>query len=261
MNPEKEIINWWLHKKGFFTMNSIRVAHNKEVDTFAICLEDGNLKDVMHIETQVSITPSENLKAEDYEAKFFDKGVVEKVNDLIEHFVGASKPYRKVLVLGLAREPKGKGIEVISFESILAEVILHLDKQNYRNSVVRTMQIVKYILMANPQLLASLLSDTGDQKILKQQAKERFVQELFSADNLKRIMGKEGQEEMLVSLLQESTLTKPERLADALLTRVLTSRTRKKFIRILLEHKEAQAVAKQMKMPKGMRSLQSFVKD
>ncbi|MFH1408867.1 MAG: hypothetical protein ABIH34_03095 [Nanoarchaeota archaeon] len=261
MNPEKEILNWWLHSKGFFTMNSIRVARNKEVDTFAIRLDDGKLKEAIHIETAISITGGDTFSQKDYESKFHDAAVTAKVKELIEDFVGEREEYKRILVLGKTRtRPQLKSIEILDFEQVLADVLLHLDKQNYRNTVIRTLQIHKYILMANPDILAVLLKDSGNQKILKTRTRERFLSALFAEQKTQRIMGKEIHEDAMVSMLKTSSLTKPERLADALLTKVLTPRTRRRFIQILLEHKESKSIAKQIMKPKGVKTLQFFLK-
>ncbi|MBU0980889.1 MAG: hypothetical protein KJ709_08865 [Nanoarchaeota archaeon] len=262
MNPEKEIMNWWLNKKGFFVMNSVKVSGNKEVDIFAIRLADGRLVEAIHIETAVSVTQTDSFSSKDYEAKFKDKAVTTKVTELIEQFVGKSEPYKRMLILGLTRKkPELEGIEINYFEDILADVIHKLDKQFYRSSVVRSLQLIKYVLLSNPKLLATLIRHSGSQKILKQKTRESFVKELFSQSKVKRILGKEAFEGLLISLLKESTLTKPEHLVDALVTEVLTPRTRKRFIKLLLEHKDTKPIAKEILKPKGIRSLKYFLKN
>ena len=41
MNPDREIVNWWLNKRGFFTINNIKASKNREIDILAVKTKDG----------------------------------------------------------------------------------------------------------------------------------------------------------------------------------------------------------------------------
>ena len=61
MNPEKEIVNYWLHKNGFFTINSIKAGKNKEIDILAVKIKDASLERFQQIELSTSISKASNI--------------------------------------------------------------------------------------------------------------------------------------------------------------------------------------------------------
>ena len=51
------MLNFWLNKKGFFTINNIKVA-NRDLGIIALKFEKGSVKQVAHYEIVCSITNS-----------------------------------------------------------------------------------------------------------------------------------------------------------------------------------------------------------
>ena len=89
MNPEKEIVNLWLNKKGFFTINDINAGKNKVIDIIAIKLANGKLERVEHVEVNCSISSTiVDKDINEYIRKFEDKTVIKKVKQVVKEFVG-----------------------------------------------------------------------------------------------------------------------------------------------------------------------------
>ncbi len=261
MSQEKEIVNLWLNKKGFFTINDINAGKNKVIDLIAIKLKNGKLERVEHIEVNCSISSTlVDKDINEYIKKFEDKTVIKKVKQVIKDFVGTAFNYEKTLILTSHRNINLKGINVLKFDDILYEVIDDIDKQNYRNTTVRTIQLIKYLLIANPDNLAELLKKETGNKVLTQGTREIFIKRLLEQDDVKRILEKESNEKIIVDIVKESSLKRPERLAKTLEQDILTNRTRKRFLKSFLEQEKIAKVSKTLLKPKKQRPLQYFFK-
>lgn len=261
MNPEKEIVNLWLNKKGFFTINDINAGKNKVIDLIAIKLTNGKLERVEHIEVNCSISSTlVDKDINEYIKKFEDKTVIKKVKQVVKEFVGTEFSYEKTLVLTSHRNINLKGINVLKFDDILYDVIDNIDKQNYRNTTVRTIQLIKYLLISNPNNLAELLKKETGNKVLNQGTREIFIRELLKQDDVKRILEKESNEKIIVDIVKESSLKRPERLAKALEQDILTNRTRNRFLKSLLVQEKIAKASKTILKPKKQKPLQYFFK-
>jgi len=256
MNPEKEIVNWWLNKKGFFTINSIKVAKNKEIDILAIKLKDGKAEKIVHFETYCSISSVDNLSPKQYLEKFENKLVVNKVKSIIKKHIHADKGYEKALVLGATAKledfKKLKGINIRLFDDILTDVFLNLNKQNYRNEIIRTLQLVKFLGVSNPKELARIIEDKGKNKTMKMNTREDFLSYILKQEEVKRVLSKERFEKDLTEILKHSSLTRPEKFAKALIDTIMTTRTRNRFVKAMLEHKGIATIAKKEKKEKPL---------
>ena len=262
MNPEKEIVNLWLNKKGFFTINDINAGKNKVIDIIAIKLANGKLERVEHVEVNCSISSTiVDKDIDEYVKKFEDKTVIKKVKQVIKDFVGTDFSYEKTLVLTSNRSINLKGINVLKFDDIIYEVTDNIDMQNYRNTTLRTIQLIKYLLIANPANLAELLKKETGNKILNQGTREMFITELLKQDDVKRILEKESNEKIIVDIVKESSLKRPERLAKALEHDILTNRTRSRFLKSLLLQEKIAKVSKTLLKPKKQKPLQYFFKN
>ncbi|MBU1205019.1 MAG: hypothetical protein KJ968_03735 [Nanoarchaeota archaeon] len=261
MNPEKEIVNLWLNKKGFFTINDINAGKNKVIDLIAIKLTNGKLERVEHIEVNCSISSTlVDKDINEYIKKFEDKTVIKKVKQVIKDFVGTDFNYEKTLILTSHKNINLKGINVLKFDDILYDVIDNIDKQNYRNTTVRIIQLIKYLLISNPNNLAELLKKETGNKVLNQGTREIFIRELLKQDDVKRILEKESNEKIIVDIVKESSLKRPERLAKALEQDILTNRTRNRFLKSLLVQEKIAKASKTILKPKKQKSLQYFFK-
>lgn len=230
MNPDKEIVNWWLNKKGFFTLSSIKVDKNRVIDIIAIKLSDAKVARVMHIEISSSISYGE-IEKRNYMQKFVDKSIVAKVKEIVKEYVGANINYEKVLIIGQSKLANLENITVFNFSDILAEVFKELDKQNYPNPVIRTMQLIKYQLMADPKSMAEMINEQGDNQTFSQNTRDEFFKELMKHKTTKKILSKSQSEEDLIEIIKNSTINRPERLAKIIEEQVLGKKSRKKFLK------------------------------
>jgi hypothetical protein len=150
LDPAEEIVELWLHSKGYFTRNGVMVGHkNLEIDFLAV---DSTGSKRLHVESTVSVNPfgplrpwgpakysklpfEERVKLY-YQKKFVglvDEKTRELQNDAIERKVKEvfeGKPYEKWLVLGEQEEGNEKirnafrryGVEVHYMENLLEEI-------------------------------------------------------------------------------------------------------------------------------------------
>ena len=56
MSAEKDIVNFWYNKKGFFTINNLKTSSNKDVGILALKLDNDGVNGVFHIQVSCSIT-------------------------------------------------------------------------------------------------------------------------------------------------------------------------------------------------------------
>jgi len=256
MNPEKEVVNWWLNKQGYFTVNSIKVAKNKEINILAIKLANGKLEKIVHVETACSISSVDNLSPTEHLSKFNDPLVLNKIKNIINKYVNKGAKHEKALVLGITSKldefKKLQGIRIYLFKDILSDVLITLNKQNYRNEIIRTLQLVKYITLANPEKLAELIGDEEKNKTLKLNTREELLDYLLNQKEVIRVLSKKRFEKHLGEILKHSSLTRPEKLAHVLIDSIMSTRTRNRFIKALLEHKDIKPIVKKSKRQKPL---------
>lgn len=249
MDPDKEIINWWLNKKGFFTLSGIKVDKNRVIDVIAIKLTDGKAARVMHIETAVSISSIDSAKIKAYVERFDDKSVSSKVRETIKEYIGAESKYEKVFIVGQdLKSIDMKGITVFSFNDILFEIIKSLDKQNYFNPVIRTLQLLKYQCLSDPKKLSELVNFQGDSQIFSGLSRDQFMKELFRHKSTRKSISKPEMEEELIEALKLSSINRPERLAKILQEKVLGSKSKKRFQKLIAPEQREEALNKDQKL-------------
>lgn len=236
MSPEKDIVNLWLNRQGFFTVSDIN-ANNRVVDIIAI--RQKNQPTVQHVELHCSVSSpavvvSEKEKA-DLLRKFNDANVAAAVERTIRSYLGHDAEYEKVLVT--TAQVSLPGITVLRFQEVVREVVSQLDRQNYRSPIIRALQLVKFVLMANPATIASLVTKEDSNKPLTYHNKEQLLKQLLQQEVALKLFGKKGNEQLIINILKNSTLRQPERLAAALES-ILTKRTATKFLNVLLQQKE-----------------------
>lgn len=242
LSAEKEIINYWLNLQNFFTISNVKVK-NKDIGILALKFDKEVVKEALHLEISCSISGNMETGLESInkfvDDKFFDNVIRKKIDSYTK-----SAKLKNMLVLGTLPKSrkkeiinafKKKEIEVIEFEDIISSVIMNLDTQYYRNDVIRTLQLLKYLLLSNPQKLAGLISSKSD--ILNTNTRGKFLNELLKLELIQKEFTKTD-EEQIVSVLKYSTLRKPEKLAELLEKDVLNRRTRKPFLNSLLEQEK-----------------------
>ncbi len=251
MGPEKEIVELWLNRKGFFTIKDIN-AGNRVIDLLAI-KQDSPPK-IAHVEVSCYVSGSAAAKPAELLKKFDSGSATKTIRKTIKEHTGSEAEYEKFLVTNVPCL-KLEGINVIGFDKVLFELVTEIDRQYYSNSVTRTLQLVKFILLSNPSYAAKLIGKEHDFNALTHQAREQFIRDLFEQDVAKKIFSKKSSEPLLIGLLKSSTLKSPESLAAAL-DKVLTKRTATRFLNTLLKQKGIrQAVKSEIKD----RTLQQFV--
>lgn len=247
MNSEKEIVMRWLNKKGFFTVTGIP-AGKREIDIIA---KRGS--QIWHVEILSSITSADNVPMPEIRQRFESK----QVESTILKMLGQN--YTKVLVVGktsnLDRYKKIEGVQAYNLSEVLYEFISEIGTHNYKDSATRTAQLIKFLLISEPKMLAKLLEK--EKKILNLNTRETFLKELMAQHETKRILSKRSFEPELVKIIKNSTLNRPEKLADVIEQRVLNSRTRKKFIETLMKSQGIKREIKQT-MKKDQKTLDFF---
>ena len=187
MNAEREIVELWLNKLGFFTMKNINAGKNV-ISLIAIKTKNKGVERAAHIEVACSI--SNNLSMQDYLKKFNDKNVESKVKSVLKKFVGKDVNYEKILVTTAKR--KFKEVQTIDFQDVLRNVIKNLDKQKYNDSTIRTLQLLKFIYLKrnksykdipNSKKKEIFISSLGDKRFQRE-----FINSIYAEDIIKKYL-------------------------------------------------------------------------
>ncbi|MCH8003433.1 MAG: hypothetical protein IH934_02280 [Nanoarchaeota archaeon] len=260
MSAEKEVVDFWLNRRGYFTVNNLK-SGNKDIGILALKFDKGVLNHIMHVEINCSIT---GFNEQNYA---IDKIIDEKFDD--KNIAVAIKKYTKdmskdvgienVVVLNslpkdkdeIIRKLEKNGIIMMEFEDILSDVMKELKTEYFKNDVIRTMQITKFLLMQNPKKFVDVLYNT-----LSHSKKREFLTELLNRDDVIKEF-KKTNEERLALILKESAI-KPEKLAEILENDVLNRRTRKPFVESLMAQKKIGKVYKKELEVKKEKPLNKF---
>ena len=246
MSAEKEVVNFWLNRKGYFTVNNFK-SGNKDVGILALKFYKGTLTNIMHVEVSCSITGFNE------QSNIIDRVIDEKFNDgniaaaIKKHTKDMSKDIKTENVVVLNSLPKDRdeitkklekdGIIMFEFEDILSDVMKELKTEYFKNDIVRTMQITKFLLMSNPKKFVDVLYST-----LSPAKRREFLAELLSRDEVIKEFRKTNEERL--ALILKQAMIKPERLAEMLERDVLNRRTRKPFIDSLMQQEKIGRVYK-----------------
>ena len=229
MSAEKEIVNYWYNRNGYFTVSNIKAA-NKDLGIIAL----KPTGEAVHAQTMCSITGIDakdllNSAQKISEEKFFD----DSIQSEIRKFSSVNPHIKKVLVVSFIPKSRVKDIkneflrmdiEIVEFESILFDVIEKIDTQYYKNDVLRTLQFTKFLLLANPEKTASLLVND----VFTPNSRKEFLSSMLNNEEIIKEFRKTNSER-LGAILKSSSL-KADELADVHGMGVLNSKTRKKFM-------------------------------
>jgi len=260
LSAEKEVVNFWLNRKGYFTVNNLK-SGNKDIGILALKFDKGTLTHIMHVEINCSITGfNEQNHAVDriIDEKFDDKNITVAIKKYTKD-MSKDVEIENVAVLnslpknkdGIVRKLEKNGIIMVEFEDIISDVMKELKTEYFKNDVIRTMQITKFLLMSNPKKFVDVLYNT-----LSQGKRKEFLAELLDRDDVIREF-RQTNEERLALILKESMI-KPEKLAQILENDVLNRRTRKPFITSLMEQKKIGKVYKKELQVKKEKPLSKF---
>ena len=260
MSAEKEVVNFWLNRKGYFTVNNLK-SGNKDVGILALKFDNGSLTHIMHVEVSCSIT---GFNEQSYvmdnliDEKFDDKSLIDAIKGYTKD-MGRDAKIEDVIVLnslprdkeGVIRKLEKKGIAMVEFEDILSDVMKELKTEYFKNDIIRSLQIVKFLLISNPKKFVDVLYSN-----LSQSKRKEFLAELLSRDDIIKEFKKTNEERL--ALILKQAMIKPERLAEILEKDVLNRRTRKPFIESLIEQKKTGKVYKKAIEAKKEKPLSRF---
>lgn len=251
MSAEKEMLNFWLNKRGFFTINNIKYS-NRDLGIVALKFEKEGIKEVNHYEVLCSITNSMQDSVDKIVEEKFSNKNVQKIIKKYSNNISNSEPKKYIVLSNLSSNKesiiekfKEKNVEVIEFENILADVIKDIDRQYYKNDIIRSLQLIKYLLMTNPKNIVDVLVNN----VLSQNERKEFMKELLEKDSIIKEFRKTN-EERLAEILKYSTLKDPQKLAKLLENNVLNRKTRKPFLSSLLEQRKIKKLYKNEFAPK-----------
>lgn len=235
MSAEREIVNLWLNRRGFFTIAGINTG-SRVVDFVAIRHAQGTTE-IMHVEVSCSISANALFEKDRAELKklFYDPSIVKAVESSISNFLGENHSYQNVLVTNF-QGIEIDGVRVIKFEDVFFDFLSELDKQRYYSQTIRGLQLAKFLLMSDPDKMSALLNQQTSYRPMTSSNKESLIKELLKQDVGKRVFRKPGNEQILVELLRQSSLSNPERLANAM-EEVLTKRGGSRFLNLLMKKK------------------------
>jgi len=259
LSAEKEVVNFWLNRKGYFTVNNLK-SGNKDIGILALKFDKGNVQ-AMHVEISCSISGSTEQTYNTnkiIDDKFNDKNLVKSIKKYTNK-LSDNIEIEKIVVLNslpkdkeeLISKFKKSSINVMEFEDILSDVMKELKTEYFKNDVIRTMQIIKYLLLQNPKKFVDVFYN-----ILPQTKRKGFLVEFLSRDEIMKEFRKTN-EERLAMILKQSSI-KPEKLAEMLEKDVLNRRTRKPFITSLMEQKKIGKVYKKEMQVKKEKPLSKF---
>jgi len=260
---EKQIVKYWLNKNGFYTIDNVK-AGNRNIDFIAISFKEGKINQLNHIEVSCSISSTavnlSKLKEginKHIKIKFSSPVIVNKIKKIIKEFAGTEKNYNKILVLSMLPKSnkkeivesfKSRGITIYEFENILSNVIQSIDTHYYKDDTIRSLQIVKYLLLAKPYKLVGLIKGK-ETNILKQAAKEKLFRSLLRHGKIEKALEK-ADEKDIASLIRRSSLKNPKKLAQTIVAEVLGKRSKGKFLKALMEQEKMKRFFKTKKEPK-----------
>ncbi|MBI3035727.1 hypothetical protein HYY71_05390 [Candidatus Woesearchaeota archaeon] len=268
MSAEKEIVNYWYNKKGLFTINNIKTSSNRDAGILALKFDKNAVNEVFHIEVSCSITnnipETTNLSksiAKVVAEKFDDNEIAETINRHTKNFSIQKNKIRKIIILGavpksrksdIIKEFSQKEVEVIEFENILYDVLEQLDTQYYRNDIIRTLQLAKFLLLSEPTKMAKMLVNGS----FTSGSRKEFLASILSSEEIVKEF-KKTNVERLGAILKNSSL-KPNELAEMLENNVLNKKTRGLFLNSLMQQENIRKLNKPKKARKLEASLEKF---
>ena len=235
MSAEKEIVNFWLNRKGYFTVSNIK-SGNKDIGILALKFDNEGLAKVMHVEVSCSISGSseQNTSFEKIlDEKFKNANIVSAIKKYTEK-IKKDVEIENIIVLNsnsnkeyAAKILESNKVIIIELESMLSEVMKELKTEYFKNDSIRALQIVKFLLMSNPKMFVNVMYET-----LSPAKRRELLAEMLGKDDIIKEFKKTNEERL--ALILKQAMIKPERLAEILEKDVLNRRTRKPFIDSLI---------------------------
>lgn len=254
MSAEKEIINFWYNKNGFFTISNIKTASNKDAGILALRQNSDGINEICHVGIMCSITSNiaeaanlgNSIGRIIYE-KFDDNSILDAIFSHLGQFNvprTSARVIRKIVLgllpksqrSGIIHEFGKKGVEVIKFEDVLYDIFAGVDSQYYKNDVIRTIQLTKFLLLSEPEKLARLLANDS----YAPSSRKEFLTSILDKQEIIREF-KSTNAQRLGAILKNSGL-KPAELADMLENTILNKKTRKVFFTSLMNQEKMRKI-------------------
>ena len=268
MSAEKEIVNYWYNEKGLFTVNNIKTSGNRDCGILALKFDRDRVDEILHVEVSCSIT---NTIAE---SKNIEKSVAKIINDKFENKsvmaalsnytkqLSISAKLKRIMVLGaipktrkneVIRSFNGNNVDVVEFEDILYDVLDKLDTQYHKNSIIRTMQLIKFLLLSEPAKMAKMLVNNN----FSSSSRKEFLVNILYRDEIVREFKKTNAERL--GMILKSSSLKPNDLAKMIGNDILNRRTRKQFYDSMMEQENNRtSVSKTARIKKKNVALAKF---
>ena len=145
-------------------------------------------------------------------------------------------------------------IEILEFEDIIGDVFSMLDTQYHKNYVIRTMQLVKYMLINNPQKLVDIMAE----KSMTSSSRHQLISNMLDKKEIVKEFRKTNAER-LASILKGSKVNANE-LAGIIGENILNKKTRKTFLKSFMDQeKTIKSDNKIKRMKKDTVSLKKFI--
>ena len=208
ISAEKDIVNYWYNKKGLFTVNNLKTSGNRDAGILALKFDKDKVNEVFHVQVSCSITnnisDTTNLEksiTRIIDEKFWDKSISETINNSIKQFSLQKERIKKIMVIGaipksrkneIIRKFNEKEVEVIEFENILYDVMEKLDTQYYKNDIIRTLQLTKFLLLNEPTKMAKMLVNDA----FTSASRKEFLSTILGRDEIVREFRKTNAERL-----------------------------------------------------------------
>ena len=239
MSAEKEIVNFWYNLQGYFTITNLKSKGNRDLGIIALKFDKEKVSDAVYADVSCSISNaleanndiSVNALARE---KFGNVVVMQAIDSQLKGMPIPLEQLRKAMVLGsLPKSRKEDMIRKFKEQKIVLSSVLHgLDTQYYKNDVIRTLQLMKYLLLSDPKTMAEMFSS----EMLNASLRGELINHMISSEDAVKAFRKTGEEKM-GEIIRNSTLRNPEKLATVLQKNVLNSKTRKPFVDSLMKQK------------------------
>ena len=170
----------------------------------------------------------------DLAQKFENPQIISAVKKTVREFLGTEAEPKNVIVSTIDNVSIPR-VDVVKFEDILLDVIGSLDKQNYRDDTLRSLQLVKYVLLRRPSMMRQVIGRIRDDTARRG---KKVITELLSTEQAKSVLREKSSEQILIEILEGSSLASSEKFAKLLATKILSKRARAIFLKELLPQVE-----------------------
>ncbi|MBN2566953.1 hypothetical protein JXB02_02610 [Candidatus Woesearchaeota archaeon] len=249
MHADRDIVNFWLMRRGYSTVQSIKASRNRKIDFLAVRYKADRTA-VTHVEVISALSgppAGTQTSFEQYvKDRLLAKSVETRARGYVKRHYGATALERMAVIGEYPRSRKDQlrialkkaGIIIVFFEDVLFEVLSGLDMQDYQNEAIRTLQVVKYQLLGKPDTLARLLGDRSIDTVLNTNTRGEFVGALLDQPEIIKTLGRQAHEERLIAALKASSLRRAERFAKAV-SEVIGTKAKRQFLKHLLVGEKA----------------------